>query len=315
MNKKKIIIFGITVGAIIIAAVLTLSLMQSRSRIAPNYKSLSNSVLDSKWQRENLTKNIGPKTIEEPSVSETLTTGSVESLPESEKKIIKNGDLTLKVSNTDKAVAEITRIAKANGGDIFYSNLYEGEDNIKSGTVTIKVPIVNFEKSFEEIKKIASLVVQESISGQDVTEQYTDLQSQFRNKQAEEKAFAKILEKSGQIDEVLKVTKELARVRGEIEVLQGRIRLLESQTDMATINVYISEDAKITITDRWRPLQVARDALNNLLRDIQKFVNFVIVFVVRIIPVLVIYLVFIGIFYLIVRKVYRKIKNRKSSSN
>ncbi len=114
---------------------------------------------------------------------------------------------------------------------------------------------------------------------------------------------------------MLKVTKELARVRGEIEVLQGRIRLLESQTDMATINVYISEDAKITITDRWRPLQVARDALNNLLRDIQKFVNFVIVFVVRIIPVLVIYLVFIGIFYLIVRKVYRKIKNRKSSSN
>ncbi len=199
MNKKKIIIFGIIGGTIIIATVLTLSLMQSQLKIAPNYKSSLNSVPDSSWQRENLTKNIEPKTIKEPSVSETLTTGSVESLPESEKKIIKNGDLTLKVSNTDKVVAEITRIAKANGGDIFYSNLYEGEDNIKSGTVTIKVPIVNFEKSFEEIKKIASLVVQESISGQDVTEQYTDLQSQFRNKQAEEKAIAKILEKSGQI--------------------------------------------------------------------------------------------------------------------
>ena len=56
----------------------------------------------------------------------------------------------------------------------------------KSGTITIKVPVANFEKAFAQLKKVASLVVRESTSGQDVTEQYVDLQARLKNKQEEE---------------------------------------------------------------------------------------------------------------------------------
>jgi hypothetical protein len=234
-----------------------------------------------------------------------------------DKKIIKNGDLTLKVSNTDNAASDITAIAKGNGGEVSSSNFYKNTSNIKSGTITVKVPVANFEKTFSELKKVASLVVRESTSGQDVTEQYVDLQSRLKNKQEEEKAFSDILSRSGQIDDVLKVTRELSRVRGEIEMLQGQIKFMDSQTDMSMISVNLSEDDNITISDSWRPLQIAKDAVNNLISKIQKFISFLIVLIITVIPILALYLLLFFILYWIGKKIYQKfikIKNAQSSS-
>lgn len=307
MDKKKIIITGIIVGAIIIVVIIALSLVRSQMGAGTSY----NSIGDATYEKSAPIRSSSETMISAP--AEDVSQGvDDESGVSSEKKIIKSGNMTLKVIDADDATFQITRIAKDNGGDIFSTSLYEGANNIKSGTVTVKVLVANFEKAFIEIKKVASLVVRESISGQDVTEQYTDLQSRLKNKQVEEQAFAAILQRSGQIDDVLKVTRELARVRGEIEVFQGRIKLLESQTDMSTITAQISEDAQITITDKWRPFQVAKDALNNLFKDIQKFVNFAIVLLIRVIPVIIVYLVFIWIIYLVGRKIYRKIKDKKN---
>lgn len=308
MDKKKIIIAGVIAGAIIIVAIFALNLMRSQIG-GGSYPGQMSGVT---YEKSALPMRSDSEMMMGAPVPAGDVVQSVDGDIPSEKKIIKSGDLTLKVVDADKAVSQIASIAKNNGGDIFSTSLYEGASNVKSGTVTVKVPVVNFEKSFLEIKKVASLVVRESISGQDVTEQYTDLQSRLRNKQAEEQAFAAILQRSGQIDDVLKVMRELARVRGEIEVLQGRIKLLESQTDMSTITAQISEDTQITITDKWRPFQIAKDALSNLFRDIQKFVNFAIVLLVRVIPVIVVYLIFIWIIYLIGRRIYRKIKGKNS---
>ncbi len=306
-NKKKIIIAGVIVGAVIIVAIIALSLIGSQMGAGT-----SNSLREDTAYEKSAPMRSGSEMMAAvPSSGEDAIQSSDESSVLSEKKVIKSGDLTLKIADADKAVSQITEIAKANGGDIFSTNLYEGANNEKSGTITVKVPVANFEKAFSEIKKVASLVIRESISGQDVTEQYTDLQSRLKNKQAEEQAFASILQRSGEIDDVLKVTKELARVRGEIEVLQGRIKLLESQTDMSTITAQIFEDQNITISDRWRPFQIIKETVNSLLKDVQEFVNFVIVLVIRVVPVIVLYAAIVWIAYLIGRKIYRKVKENK----
>ena len=225
-----------------------------------------------------------------------------------DKKVIKNGSMTVKVDRTDDAVGKISEIAKNNEGEIFSSNFHQTSKKVKSGNIIVKVPTANFEKTFNEIKEIASLVVRESTSGKDVTDQYTDLQSRLKNKQAEEQSIAKILEQSGKISDVLAVTKELARVRGEIEMLQGRIRLMDSQIDMATINVSLSEDPDITVVDSWRPLQVIKDALNDLIKSVQQFIDFMIALVIRTIPILLIYLVVIMVVYWAGKKIYNRFK-------
>ena len=227
-----------------------------------------------------------------------------------DKKVIKNGNLTLKVDNSDESSAKISQIAQDNGGEVFSSNFYENPKNIKSGSITVKVPVANFEKTFSELKKVATLVVQESTSGQDVTEEYADLQSQLKNKQAEEAQFVQILGQAQKIQDILDVTRELSRVRGEIELLQGRIKLLNSQTDMASIFISLSEDANITVIDSWRPWQVVKNSVNVLIKKAQGFVDFVIVLVITAIPLILLYALLFYVLYRIGKKIYFKVKEK-----
>jgi hypothetical protein len=227
-----------------------------------------------------------------------------------DKKIIKNGDLSLKVNSVDDASQKISNIAKNNGGEVASSNFYQTAANLKSGTVTVKVPVANFEKTFEDLKKVATLVVQESTSGQDVTEQYTDLQAQLKNKQAEEQQYLNIMGQAQKISDILEVTAQLSQVRGEIERLQGRIKFMDSQTDMSSISISLTEDSNITFSDSWRPWQVVKETFNGLVKDVQKFVNFLIVLIIQVIPVLVLYLLIFYVIYRIGRKIYLKVKNK-----
>lgn len=227
-----------------------------------------------------------------------------------DKKTIKDGNLNLKVSSVDDTNRKISDIAKANGGEVFSSNFYQSAKNVKSGTITVKVPVANFETTLDQLKKTATLVVRESTSGQDVTEQYADLQAQFKNKQAEEQQYLEILKQAQKISDILEVTQRLSQVRGEIERLQGRIKFMDSQTDMSSIAVSLSEDENITLADSWRPWQVVKETFNSLVKGIQGFVNFLIVLIIQVIPVLVLYLLIFYIIYRIGKKMYLKVRNR-----
>lgn len=245
--------------------------------------------------------------------SSVTRSDSAQVLAETDKKIIKIGSMNLKVESTDEALEKVSVIAEANGGEIFSSDFSQYKNNVKSGNITVKVPADNFEKTFAEIKKVASLVVHESISGQDVTEQYIDLKAQLSNRQAEEQSFLKIFERAQKIEDVLAVTAQLARVRGNIEQLQGKIKFLESQTDMSTISIHVSEDENITIVDSWRPWQIVKESVNSLLKSLQGLLAFVIRLLLMVIPFLLVLLLVLGVIvwvlYRIGKKVYFKIKN------
>ena len=314
--NKALKITGIIAGAIILIAafliIVTASMNSSRIN-SPGYPSdmgVAGLSSDSWSESSNVA-------FSSPSSVSSAMKGSLEvapmpsqDLPTVDKKVIKNGNLNLQVEKTDSAADKINQIAKANNGEVFSSNFRQTKSNVKSGTVTVKVPVANFEKTFNELKKIATLVINESTSGQDVTEQYTDLQAQLKNKQAEEQTFVKILDQAGKIDDVLAVTREIARVRGNIEQLQGRIRFMDSQTDMSTISVNLTEDTNISVVDSWRPVQVIKEAFNSLMKSLQGLVDFLIQFIIVALPMLLIWAVIFVIIYKIGRKIYFKFKNK-----
>ncbi len=226
-----------------------------------------------------------------------------------EKRVIKNGNFSLKVADTEAAADKISEIAKSKEGEVFSSNFYERVKGSKSGDITVKVPVEKFEETMNEIRKIATQVVSESTTGQDVTEQYADLQAQLKNKRSEEQAFVKILDQSGKIEDILKVTKEISRVRGEIERLEGRIKYLESQTDMSVISVYLSEDVEIKpIGEDWRPWQVVKSSVKTLIKNIQNAVDGVIYFLIVSLPAIILWVIIILIAWTIGRKIWKKFK-------
>jgi hypothetical protein len=316
MDKKKIISLVLIVGgALLILVIAGANLARKGGAGVASYSgSLSDSGMALPAGRSNRVaiSMMAPEATSLDAGSKGVSGEAISENVQPEKKEIKNGNLNLRVDKIDDAMAEMKDVAKSNGGEIFSSSIFtNSKTNIKQGNVSVRVPVANFEKTFGELKKVAALVLQESTSGQDVTEAYADLQARLKNKEAEEISIAKILERTGTIEDVLKVTRELNRVRGEIEMLKGQIKMMNSQTDFSLIHVQMTEDPEVTVTSSWRPLQIAKDAVNSLLSDFQRFVGFAIVLVINVIPIILLYLLLLWVIYLIGRKIYLKIKARK----
>jgi hypothetical protein len=254
-----------------------------------------------------------------------------------EKKVIRNGNLSIRVEDAEWSADEIDQIATRlggftssrmmNGRETYPSPLpmmrenaeYDaplrgakatGGNTIQSGTVIVKVPSSKFAEAVSAIKGIATVVLSESSSASDVTAQFADLEAQIRNKRVEEEAFTKILNSNpGKVSDILEVTRELARVRGEIEQLETQKKYMESQTDMAEISVYLTEDAKVgAVTDTWRPWQTVKTAMNRLLVQFQNFVDGVIYFLISTLPFFLLYLLGLYVFYRVGKKIYLKIR-------
>lgn len=223
-----------------------------------------------------------------------------------DKKIIKNGSLSLKVERTEEASERIIQISKQNQGEVFSSNFHERSNGSKTGTLVIKVPVEKFEKALGEFKTVATLVLRESTNAKDVTSQYVDLQARLKNKKAEEQALLALLERSGEMDDVLSVTKAVAKTRGEIEQLEAQKRLMDSQVSMSTININVDEDAQISSpVNDWRPLQVVKKSIGELKNNIQGLINGVIYFAIVWAPIL----IFLWIVFKIIRAIWKKMNN------
>lgn len=281
--------------------VTTKSVGVMNGKIAPTTTSSMRGVADS------MTENYGAQKSFPEMTGGEMTQGIISSDMETQKKEIKNGNLSLRVGSADSASEKIYNIARENMGEVFSSTFTQADKNIKNGNLEVRVPVANFEKTFKEIKGVASLVIRENTSGQDVTMAYADLQTQLKNKQVEEQAFLDIFKQAGKISDILEVTQEVARVRGEIESLQGQIAFMDSRTDMATINVSLTEDTSVAFADKWRPTQVAKETINMLFRDMQGFVDFMIVLTIRVIPIMFLYgLIVVSIYFIARRLFFRK---------
>lgn len=201
-----------------------------------------------------------------------------------EKKIIKTGNLEITVNSVDKTVVFLTDIANRVQGFVQSSYVYESGSGVKTGTVVMKIPVAQFETIFNEVKDLAKVVVREQVSGQDVTEEYVDLQAQLKNSRAEEAQYLEIMKKATEIEDILKVTSALSIVRGKIERLQGQLQYLKSMTDMSTLTIELSEETKVVSSiGKWQPIETIKQAFKTLISVCQKTIDrliWILVFVI-----------------------------------
>lgn len=184
-----------------------------------------------------------------------------ETAAEVDQKIIKTGYLDLTVDFVDEAVVKITGLAAGKGGFAQETSVYEREDGTKYGTITIRVPAAEFENAMSELKKLAAAINSETASGQDVTEEYTDLEARLRNAKAQETEYLEILKKATTVTDILAVQSYLGEIREEIETLQGRIQYLKNLTSYSTITATLSEEPIIKIpTKEFRPWSTIKEA-------------------------------------------------------
>lgn len=196
---------------------------------------------------------------------------------EVEQKVIKTADLEIEVDSAADTAEQLTILATEQSGFVQSSSVSEDSYGNISGYVTIRVPAASFENALEDIKAMADKVVSESTSGQDVTEEYTDLEARLGAAEAQEAQYLVILATAKNVGEVLAVQEHLADVRSEIESLKGQLNYLENRTSMSTISVSLVETSRITLpTDKFDFGDEVRDAIHTLVVLLQNILTAII---------------------------------------
>jgi Domain of unknown function (DUF4349) len=167
-----------------------------------------------------------------------------------ERKIIRNAEMTIEIDDPNEGLRKIATIAEKNGGFVVTSESRENQanaQNLSSTTVTVvaRVPSAQFDEAVEAIRRISARIKLEKRSGVDVTEEYIDLEARIRTKRALEIQFLEIMRQARKISDALEVQSQLANVRTEIESLEGRRRFLENKSALSTISVTLQTPAPL----------------------------------------------------------------------
>ncbi len=222
---------------------------------------------------------------------------------EVDQKIIKNGTLRLSVDDVGDVSERIIEAAKARGGYVQTANVSERPDGTHAGYVAVRVPAKSFEEMLGAIRLFAKAVKEETTSGQDVTEQYTDLLAQIRNAQAQEATYLEVLKSARTVEDILKVQERLGSIRGQIESLQGRQKYLENATAFSTISVTLEEEPKVQVpTKEFRFGAQVKEAIQALVGAFQSLLVGLIWFVIVIGGLLLPFVLLGGLVWWLVRR-------------
>lgn len=220
-----------------------------------------------------------------------------------EQLIIRTGNLEVIVEDTEEAIDEITSRVNAAGGWVVSSNVFQmGE--AKSGNMTVRVPVAEFDGMMAQIETLAVEVVRSSTSGEDVTEEYVDRQARLQNLEATADRVRGFLEDADTVEEALAVNAELSRLESEIEAMRGRIQYLEQSAAFSTIQVNLTPDALAQPIEigGWRATGVIRDAVRALVSALQGLATIVIWVVIVLLPLALIVLLPLALIYVFVRR-------------
>ena len=159
--------------------------------------------------------------------------------------IIKNAEITLLVADTDVAIDRTTQVAADYGGYVVSSRAWYEQwytENYKHATITLAAPVDQFEQVMRRLRGLALRVTDENISGQDVTDEYVDLQSRLDNLKATRDRIREFLEQAQDVEDALEVNAELTAVEDQIEQVQGRMNYLFDRASYSTIVVQLEPE-------------------------------------------------------------------------
>ena len=187
--------------------------------------------------------------------------GNAKPLPEL-RKVIETAQVTLETKDLPTTESRVRERLSTRKGILSSANVTLDGNGRRTGNFTLRIPAGQLQDFVNELASLPDVIVrQRSISSQDVTEEVVDITARLENMQRHEKRLREILATANTVEEVLKVEKELATVRTQIESTTGKLKALSGKIEMSTLQLRISEVAVITETNFFGKLKaILRDS-------------------------------------------------------
>jgi hypothetical protein len=153
--------------------------------------------------------------------------------------IIKDAQMDLLVEDTDRAIERVTTMVADQGGYIISARTWL-EHDYKRAELRMGIPSANFENTLTYLRNLGLKVLNETLSGQDVSSQYTDLKSRLSNLEATAARVREFLDEARTVEDSLRVNQTLSDLEGQIEQIKGQMKYLEGRSAYSTISLTIT---------------------------------------------------------------------------
>ena len=155
--------------------------------------------------------------------------------------IIRNGSASVQVDSLELGIAAVQRMATTYGGFVGNTSLSAGDNQVRSATIELKIPSARYDEALAGLKPIGKVEAITS-TAEDVGEEFVDMTARVTNaRRLEERLITLLATRTGKLEDVLAVERELARVREEIERYEGRLRFLKTRVAISTLSVTVHE--------------------------------------------------------------------------
>ncbi|MBA3952693.1 MAG: DUF4349 domain-containing protein, partial [Rubrobacter sp.] len=173
--------------------------------------------------------------------------------------VVKTADLGIRSEDVRGSAEEARLVAGRFGGEVLSSRVYAGSGPV-SAELVLSVPSGEFEAALDELRGLGNRVTTDTVEGQDVTEEFVDLESRERNLLAAEESLLTLYDRAESVEDTLTVERELTDIRGQIEEAQGRIQYLERRTATSEIILHLEPVVTAPPQQTWSPSAVAARA-------------------------------------------------------
>jgi len=197
-------------------------------------------------QIENSSTSQDMATTEREEIAETGELADEQSeMTPTNRKIIHRAELQLNVKNLESTQLTIEGKVSEYGGYIVESNVHRESEESISARLTVRIPEQHFQNFLTDAEGEAAEVLNRNVTGEDVTEQYIDLESRVNSKRIVEERLLGFMGKAEKTEDLLKISSNLSEVQEEIELIVGKMKYLENQTSFSTIEIAMYENSVI----------------------------------------------------------------------
>ncbi|MGV3466897.1 MAG: DUF4349 domain-containing protein [Heyndrickxia sp.] len=229
------------------------------------------------------------------------------------RKVIYNASLNMEVKHLPDVQDKIRDFAGQMGGYIVDQRIDEETKERQTGYQTVRIPQKKFQAFLSKVKPLGIKVENQSISGQDVTEEYVDLQSRLNSKKLSEKRLTQFMNEAKDTKTLLEISNELSKVQEEIETLEGRIKYIDNQVDFSTVTINLFEN-KVVVpgldNNQLNTWEKTKKQFMKSINSLVSFLSWLIVFLIGNLPVIVL----LGIIGFIIFLIWRH-RGKKSNNN
>lgn len=232
------------------------------------------------------------------------------------KKLMYKANIVMEILDYGKAQSEIRNMVTLSGGYIV--NFSETQSTSeKGGTFVIKVPATGFSPFLNSLEKIKHENLQRNIEGQDVSEEYVDLESRLKAKQIMEEQYVAFMKKATKTDDLVSFANELERIQSEIEQIKGRMRYINQNVSYSTVEIRIFEEVKEIEKQKEKEIQAplgkrASTAFQGSIDVITLVIQWILVILSGSLPILIIAAIVLFVLWLVRRSRHR---NQEEAAN